>query len=153
MKQLYGVLGSTSNVHFCGVMWQTKSDNVFNWCSSGFWYMKHLLSLSEQIYSPKICFEITCVAISFSYYCDTLHPPHSCPAKFGRVLLYFPCLFGKKLFSMQGKLVDNKQTHFLKQNFSETITPINKSCMLLFNLWINPVVCWYLFLMLMLIIV
>ena len=63
-----------------------------------------------------------------------MHPPHSCPAKFGRVLLYSPYLFGKKLFSMQEKLVNNKQTHLLKQDFSEKITPMDKSCMLLFNL-------------------
>ena len=37
------------------------------------------------------------------------------PAKFGHVLIYSPCLFGKKLFSMQDKLVNNKQTHLLKQ--------------------------------------
>ena len=46
---------------------------------------------------------------------------HSCflpdgPAKFWRVLHYSPRLFGKKMFSMQDKLVNNKQTHFLKQN-------------------------------------
>ena len=63
------------------------------------------------------------------------------PAKIGTVLVCSPCLFGKKLFSMQDKLVNNKQTHLLKQNFSETITPIDKSCMLLFNLSINSVVC------------
>ena len=39
-----------------------------------------------------------------------------------------------------------QQTHFLKQNFSETITPINESCVMLFNLWTNPVVCWFFFL-------
>ena len=32
-------------------------------------------------------------------------------------------------------------THLLMQNFSETITPIDNSCMLLFNPAINPVVC------------
>ena len=59
---------------------------------------------------------------------------HVHPAKIERVLVYSPCLFGKKLFSMQDKLVNNKQTHFLKQHFTETITPIDKSCMLLFNI-------------------
>ena len=44
------------------------------------------------------------------------------PAKIGHVLVYSPCLFGKRLFSMQDKLVKNK--HFLQRNFSETITPI-----------------------------
>ena len=38
------------------------------------------------------------------------HPPYSCPAKFGYVLLYFRFLFGKKLFSMQDWLVNNKHT-------------------------------------------
>ena len=81
------------------------------------------------------------------------HPTHSCPAKFVYLLLYSPVLFGKKLFSMQDKLVNNKQTHFLKQNFSATITPIDKRCEMLINLWINPVVCWYCLLMLVFIIV
>ena len=36
-------------------------------------------------------------------------------AKNRYVLLYSPCLFGKELFSMQNKLVNNKQTHLLKQ--------------------------------------
>ena len=44
-------------------------------------------------------------------------------------------------------------TRFQKQNLSETIKSMEKSCLLLFNLWINPVVCWYCFLMLVLIIV
>ena len=67
------------------------------------------------------------------------HLPHSCSAKFAYVLLYFPFLFGKKLFSVQDKLVNNKQTHFLKQ---KKITPIYKRCVLLINLWTNPAVCW-----------
>ena len=46
-----------------------------------------------------------------------------------------------------------QQTNTLKQNFSETTTPMDKSCMLLFNLWIKSVVCWYYFSMLVLIIV
>ena len=70
------------------------------------------------------------------------HPPYRYPDKFGRVLLYSPYLFGKKLFSMQDKPVNNKQTHFLKQNFSASITTINKRCEMLINLWINPVVSW-----------
>ena len=37
------------------------------------------------------------------------------PAKFGHVLLYSPCLFGKKLFSMHDKLVNNKQNTFLNK--------------------------------------
>ena len=55
-------------------------------------------------------------------------------AKIGHVLVYSLRLFGQKLFSMQDKLVNNKETHFLKQKFSDTITPIDKSCMLLLNL-------------------
>ena len=42
----------------------------------------------------------------------------------------------------------DKQTHLQKQNFSETITAIDKSCMLLFDLSINPAVCCYYFFML-----
>ena len=51
-----------------------------------------------------------------------VHPPHRDPAKFGRVLLYSPYLFGKELFPMQDKLISNKQTHFQKQNFSDRLT-------------------------------
>ena len=61
------------------------------------------------------------------------HPPHNCPAKFVYVLLCSPFLFGKKLFSMQEKLMNNKNKHFHKQNFSTTITPINKRCVILIN--------------------
>ena len=49
---------------------------------------------------------------------DSEHPPHSYPAKFGYVLIYSPNPFGKKLFSIRHQIVNNKQTHFLKQNFS-----------------------------------
>ena len=52
--------------------------------------------------------------------------PHKYPDKFGYVLHYFPYLFGKILFSMQDKVVNNKQTHFLKPNFSAKIAPIDK---------------------------
>ena len=62
------------------------------------------------------------------------HPSHRYPAKLGYVLLYSSYRVGKKLFSMQDKLVSNKQTHFLKQNFSATITPIDQRCEVLINL-------------------
>ena len=55
------------------------------------------------------------------------------PAKFGHVLLYSPCLFGKKLFSILEKFVNSKQTRFLKQNFSDTITQILKRCVMSMN--------------------
>ena len=64
--------------------------------------------------------------------------PQEHPAKFGHVLVYSPCLFGKRI------VVHARQTckqQFLKQNIFETRTPIDKSCMLLLNLWINPVAC------------
>ena len=50
------------------------------------------------------------------------------------VLLYSSYQFGKKLFSMRDKFVNNKQTHILKQNFSAKITPIDKRCVMLINL-------------------
>ena len=79
-----------------------------------------------------------------STYSPTTHPPHRQTLQKLPVFYSIPlaCL-ARELLSMQGKLVNNKQ--FLKQNFSETITPIDRSCMLLFNLWINPVLCWYCF--------
>ena len=69
--------------------------------------------------------------ITFSLYWAFTHPTSSStqvyPAKIGCILLYSPCLFDK--FFHASKLVNNKQIYFLKQNFSETITPIDKSCM------------------------
>ena len=62
------------------------------------------------------------------------------------------CL-ARELLSMQGRLIYNKQRHLLKQNLSETITLVDNSCMLSFNPSVDPVVCWYYFLMLVLIIV
>ena len=55
-----------------------------------------------------------------------LHPPHRYTLLKLAVSYSIPpiCLIGKKFFSMQGKLVNKKQTHFLKQNFSKAITPI-----------------------------
>ena len=38
------------------------------------------------------------------------HHPHSCSAKFDYFLLYTYFLFGKKLFSIQGKVENNKHT-------------------------------------------
>ena len=46
-----------------------------------------------------------------------------------------------RLSAKKKKLVNHKHTNFLKQNFSETKIPIDKSCMLLFNLRIDPAVC------------
>ena len=50
---------------------------------------------------------------TFSLY-HGVHPPDRYPAKFGCVLLYSPCLFGKKLFCIQDKLVNNKHTSWNK---------------------------------------
>ena len=63
------------------------------------------------------------------------HPPHGCPAKFGHVLLYSLYLFGKKLFSMQDKLVNNKQTLSETKLLRDNKTNRQKLYgMLLFNL-------------------
>ena len=56
------------------------------------------------------------------------------------VLVYSPCLFGKKLF-------------FHARHTGKQKTLTETKCMLLSNLSITPVICWYCFLMLMLIIV
>ena len=70
----------------------------------------------------------------------------------GEVFLY--CLMQKHLlFSLfffavwQGSLShetltwENKLTHYLKKDFCDTITIINKRSVMLISLWINPVVC------------
>ena len=83
----------------------------------------------------------------------SIHPPHRQALRKLGMFQSIPlvCL-ARELLSMQGKLVENEQTHLLKQNFSDIITTIDNSCMLPFNPSINPV-CWYYFLMLVLIIV
>ena len=43
------------------------------------------------------------------YNTKAVHSSHTYPVKIGCVLLYSPYLFCKKLFSMQDKLVINKQ--------------------------------------------
>ena len=72
----------------------------------------------------------------------TIHPPHRYSLQKLDVFYSIPlvCL-ARSCFSMQDKLENNKQLQLLKLNFSDTITPIDESCMLLFNLSINPVVC------------
>ena len=54
-----------------------------------------------------------------SYFLLSSHPPHSCPTKFAYVLLYSPCLIGKKLFTMQDKLVNNNHTFLNKTSLSQ----------------------------------
>ena len=67
--------------------------------------------------------------------------------------VYSPCLFGKGIVVHARQTCEQQTLHLLKQNLSETITPIDNSCMLSFNPAINPVVCWYYFFMLVLTIV
>ena len=57
----------------------------------------------------------------------------------------FPFSFWQEIVFLLDNLVNNKQIHFLKQNFSATTTPINNRCEMLINHWINPVVCWFFF--------
>ena len=47
---------------------------------------------------------------------------------------------------LQDKLVKQQINTLFKQNFTATITPIDKRCEMLINLWISPVDCWYCFL-------
>ena len=62
------------------------------------------------------------------------HLPLSCPAKFAYVLLFSPYLFGKEMFFHARQTCEQQVTHFLKQIFCATITPIDKRCVLLINL-------------------
>ena len=82
------------------------------------------------------------------------HPPHRQALINLEVFHPIPlaCL-ARELLSMQGRLIYNKPRHLLKQNLSDTITQIVNSCMLSFNPSVDPVVCSYYFLMLVLIIV
>ena len=70
------------------------------------------------------------------------------PDRFGGVSSYSPCLFGKGIVVHARQTYKQQTIQFLKQNLSETITPIDNSCMLLFNLSINPVVYYFLMLVL-----
>ena len=94
-----------------------------DWASSGFFF-----------FSMKIIYEKS-TTLS-----DT-HPPHSSPAKIEGVFGYSPCLFGKRIVVHAKQTCKQQTSHLLKQNLSETITPIYNSCMLSFNPSINPVVC------------
>ena len=70
------------------------------------------------------------------------HPPRRLALHKLKVFQSIPlaCL-ARELFSVQGRLIYNKQRHLLKQNLSETITQIVNSCMLSFNPSVDPVVC------------
>ena len=110
----------------------------------------HIVKYRSLTIFPRNCYSESPFARKS---CHIMHPPHSYPVKFGCASLYSPYLLGKKLFSMQDKLVNYKQTHCRKQNFSAITTPIDKSCMLLFDLSKTLLFFLYYFLMLVLIIV
>ena len=63
------------------------------------------------------------------------------PAQIEGVSVYSPCLFGKGIVVHARQTSKPQTSHLLKQNFSETIKPIDNSCMLSSNPSINPVVC------------
>ena len=60
-------------------------------------------------------------------------PMQASPAQIEGVSAYSPCLFGKRTV-VHARQACKQQTNFLKQNFSETTTPIGKSGILLLNL-------------------
>ena len=39
--------------------------------------------------------------------------------------------------------LNTRNKHAVSNETSAIVTPIDKSCMLLFNLWIYPIICWY----------
>ena len=61
--------------------------------------------LKVNIYSKSLLWDI----YGSSHHLSLLinHPPHGYPVKFCHVLLYSPYLFGKKLFSLQEKIINN----------------------------------------------
>ena len=71
-------------------------------------------------------------------------PPSSTqasPAKIACVSVYSPCLFGKGIVVHARQTCEQQTSNLLKQNLSETIKPIDNSCMLSPNPSINPAVC------------
>ena len=92
--------------------------------------MMHQCSLPSDIHTAKCCIYI-------------LHVHNILRTAACQIYLCFmPFLFAVwQEIVFHARLTCEQQTHFLKQNFSETITPIDSSCMLLLNLSINPVVC------------
>ena len=64
-------------------------------------------------------------------------------AKIACCLAHFFLLFGKGICPWNNNLRTTEIHTYLKQSFSATITPINKRSVMLINLWINPIVCWY----------
>ena len=63
------------------------------------------------------------------------------PAQIEGVSVYSPCLFGKGIVVHARHTCEQQTLHLLKQTLSETIKPIDNSCMLSPNPSINPVVC------------
>ena len=68
-------------------------------------------------------------------------PMQASPAQIEGVSAYSPCLFGKRTVVHARQMCKQQTSHLLKQNLSETIKPIDNSCMLSSNPSINPVVC------------
>ena len=70
------------------------------------------------------------------------HPPRSLALLIIEgVSVYSPCLFGKGIVVHARQTCRQQTSHLLKQTSSETIKPIDNSCMLSSNPSINPVVC------------
>ena len=63
-----------------------------------------------------------------------IHPPHSCPAKFAFVCYSIPLVCQARYCSSCKTNLWTTNKHFLKLNFSATITIIDKRCVLLINI-------------------
>ena len=91
-----------------------------------------------------VCVNIFLLALYF-HVCKCVYLPSSStqasPAQIEGVSVYSPCLFGKGIVAHARQTCKQQSSHLLKQNLSETIKPIDNSCMLSSNPSINPVVC------------
>ena len=107
--ELYGAICHWSNYLYL----ESNPARYYSLCYSvlfGIW----LISLSKNQQASKLI-RYSCHSQQIILHTGTL-------PKFVYILLYNLFLFGKNLFPMQDKPVNNKQTHFLKRNFSVTIT-------------------------------
>ena len=114
------------------------------------WFSACVLIFSMRAEFQHVCWISACVQ-TFSMCAEIQHTwwNSACAGAIFRKLYIcssFPLSVCQEMFSMQhdARQTCKKQGHLLKQNFSETITPIDNRCMSLLNLSVNPIIslCW-----------
>ena len=102
------------------------------------WFLACVLNFSMCAEFQHVCRQSACV-LKFSTHAEIRHV---------LVLLLGNYIYSSFPLSVWQEIVFHarqtciKQGHLLKQDLSETITPIDNSCMLLLNLSVNPIIFW-----------